>query len=83
MLVPRSLADDMAEAITAMQVLAADAMVEVALSLSLAARRSHRPLSPPCATCGVDVAIGHPHAVECSSREARRLRSVPPLRVVD
>lgn len=78
-LVPRGLADDMAAAITAMQVLAADAMLEVAMSLGMAARRPVTPPPPPCGTCGVDVGVGFPHAGRCSSAEARRLRtgSVP------
>jgi hypothetical protein len=74
-LVPRGLADDMAAAINAMQVLAAETMLEVAMSLGLAAKRPRTPAAPPCATCGVDVGVGNPHLKVCASEEASRLRT--------
>lgn len=65
----------MAGAITAMQALASEAMLEVAMSLKIAARRTRKGVVPPCERCGVDVSVGYSHTDSCTSVEARRLRS--------
>jgi hypothetical protein len=78
-IVPRALARDMSAAIEAMQVLASDAMLDVAKALGLVARRRPHPPLPDCSDCGLAVGLGLPHDEQCASDEALRyqLEDIP------
>jgi hypothetical protein len=79
--IPRALAREVSLAIEAMQLLASDAMTEVAKALGLVARRRPLPPIPDCPDCGLEVGLGLPHDDNCVSEEALhyQLEDIPQL----
>ncbi|MCU1593699.1 MAG: hypothetical protein JWO12_1091 [Frankiales bacterium] len=72
--VPRALAEQMSQAIAAMQDLASDGMISVAKALGVLGRPPRKHPAPPCDHCGVDVAVGLHHEDGCMSTEALHYR---------
>jgi hypothetical protein len=79
--IPRTLARDMSKAIEAMQLLAGEAMSDVAKALGVVARRRPLPPQPECPDCALPVGLGLPHHADCVSDEALRyqVEDVPQL----